>query len=357
VVNDWYITAYEPINDIFGKTVGMLYVGILEEKYRDIQRRAVSIFIFITIAGMVAAVALGFIFAGRILRPVNHLINLSTRVSEGDINVDVGPIANNELGLLQKTFHEMLESLKERDRQQQVISETKLLQSEKQASVGRLAAGVAHEINNPLTGVLTFTHMLLKREDIADDIREDLETIAQATERVREIVRGLLDFSRQTAIEPVPTDINEVIRNSINLIANQALVKGVMLCFDPQENLPKRTLDSSQIQSVIINILLNAIDASDPGGHINVSTNLSISTGQEKTRAIEITIADTGCGISEENLEKLFDPFFTTKEVGKGTGLGLAVSYGIIERHGGTIHVKSKQGQGTTFIIRLPLNE
>jgi two-component system NtrC family sensor kinase len=170
-------------------------------------------------------------------------------------------------------------------------------------------------------------------------------------------VKGLLDFSRQTKIEPEPTDINELIKNSVNLIANQALVKGVILCFDLQENLPKRTVDASQIQSVVINILLNGIDASDKGGHITVTTGLSVSTGKNRYKGIEIGITDTGCGISEENLDKLFDPFFSTKEVGKGTGLGLSVSYGIIERHGGTIQVKSKVGMGTTFIIWLPLDE
>jgi two-component system NtrC family sensor kinase len=306
---------------------------------------------------MAAAIYLGFLMGRRIMKPVLHLVDVSHEVSKGNLDVEVGEISGNDFGLLQKTFAEMLESLRERDKQQQVLSETKLLQSEKQASVGRLAAGVAHEINNPLTGVLTFTHMLLNRKDLDSEVMDDLRTIAQATERVRDIVKGLLDFSRQTKMEPEPTDINELIKNSVNLIANQALVKGVILCFDLQENLPRRTVDASQIQSVVINILLNGIDASDKGGHITVSTSLSVSTGKNQYKGIEIAITDTGCGIPEENLDKLFDPFFSTKEVGKGTGLGLSVSYGIIERHGGTIQVKSKIGMGTTFIIWLPLDD
>jgi len=357
VVHDWYITAYEPIIDFYGDRIGMLYVGVLEDKYKDIRIQAISIFVLIIIGGMVVAIVLGLLMGRRIMKPVLHLVDVSQEVSRGNLEVEVGEISGNDFGLLQKTFAEMLESLRERDKQQQVLSETKLLQSEKQASIGRLAAGVAHEINNPLTGVLTFTHMLLNRKDIDGEVREDLETIAQATERVRDIVKGLLDFSRQTKIEPEPTDINELIKNSVNLIANQALVKGVILCFDLQENLPKRTVDASQIQSVVINILLNGIDASDKGGHITVTTGLSVSTGKNRYKGIEIGITDTGCGISEENLDKLFDPFFSTKEVGKGTGLGLSVSYGIIERHGGTIQVKSKVGMGTTFIIWLPLDE
>ncbi len=251
----------------------------------------------------------------------------------------------------------MLKSLRERDRRQKADSEIKLLQSEKQASIGRLAAGVAHEINNPLTGVLTFTHMLMRREDLAPDVMDDLKTIVGATERVREIVKGLLDFSRQTEIRPIPTDINALISKSIDLIQNQALVKGVMICFDPEENLPERTLDINQMQSVIINILINAVDSMEPGGHIIINTNLVHSTDKDGKKGIEISITDTGHGIPAENLDKLFEPFFTTKEVGKGTGLGLSVSYGIVERHGGTIRVKSKEGHGSTFIIWLPLEE
>jgi len=355
VVNDWYITAYEPIVDIFDKRVGMLYVGVLEAKYVEIRRNTLLVFILITAAGMLIAIVLGYFLSQRILGPVHHLINVSRRVSAGDLSPTIGPISSSEIGVLQRTFQEMLSSLRERDRSQRAESELKLLQSEKQASVGRLAAGVAHEINNPLTGVLTFTHLLLRREDINQEIREDLQTIADATERVRRIVKGLLDFSRQTKIKPEAANINTLIEQTIPLVANQALVKGVIFCFDPGENIPMRTLDHNQVQSVILNIILNAIDATDKGGHINIYTKLTTTPNQG--RAIDVEIADTGCGISPEHLDKLFDPFFTTKEVGKGTGLGLSVSQGIIERHGGTIRVRSTVGQGSVFTISFPLEE
>jgi two-component system NtrC family sensor kinase len=253
----------------------------------------------------------------------------------------------------------MTHSLRRRDEQIHRASESKLLQSEKQASIGRLAAGVAHEINNPLTGVLTFTHLLLKRKDLDEEMREDLATIASSTERVREIVKGLLDFSRQTQMRPQLVDINELVKHTITLVGNQALVKGVMLCFNPQEDLPKRTVDKNQMESVFINILINAIDSTPKGGHIVVTTSMGLP-GEIKPypkKGIEISITDTGSGIPPEHLNKLFDPFFTTKEVGKGTGLGLAVSYGIIEKHGGTIRVKSKVGEGSTFFIWLPLED
>ncbi|MBN1226806.1 MAG: two-component sensor histidine kinase, partial [Deltaproteobacteria bacterium] len=229
------------------------------------------------------------------------------------------------------------------------------LQSEKQASVGRLAAGVAHEINNPLTGVLTYTHMLLRRKDIGDDIRSDLQTIAESTERVRKIVKGLLDFSRQTKLEREPTDVNLLIKTSISLMENQALLKGVSMHFHEGENLPPVTLDRSQIQSVLLNMIINALDASSAGGSINLYTATGLSAGDSAKKGVEITIADTGAGIAPKDLDKLFEPFFSTKEVGKGTGLGLAVSYGIVQRHGGTIRVQSEVGKGTRFFIWLPI--
>jgi len=357
VVNDWYITAYEPIQDIFGDRVGILYVGVLEEKYLDVRGRVLSLFIFITIAGIAFAIGIGSFMASRIMKPVRHLIQASKEVSEGNLNPRFGPISKNEIGVLQNTFSEMLSFLRARDRRQQAESEIKLLQSEKQASVGRLAAGVAHEINNPLTGVLTFTHMLLRRKDLDTEVRADLQTIAKETERVRAIVKGLLDFSRQTKLEPESTDINKLVRSAITLVDNQALVKGVQLEFLPTDGLPVRTVDRSQMQSVILNIMMNAIDATEPGGTITVRTGFSVSKGKTEQDGIEISISDTGCGISKENLGKIFDPFFTTKEVGQGTGLGLSVSYGIVARHGGNIRVQSEVGKGSSFTIWLPLEE
>jgi two-component system NtrC family sensor kinase len=357
VVNDWYITAYEPIEDIFGQRVGMLYVGVLEAKYADVRWEALSLFIWITVAGMALALGLGYIIANKMSRPVQQLIEASHQVSQGNLSPKIGPISKSEIGVLQKTFKEMVTSIQERDKRQRVESEIKLLQSEKQASVGKLAGGVAHEINNPLTGIVTFTHMLLRRNDIPEEVRADLETIGQETERVRKIVKGLLDFSRQTELDREPTDVNRLIRQTITLVENQALIKSVNLAFEPGDGLPMITLDRNQMQSVLLNIIINALDATDPGGSITITTNIGISTSHPGQQGIEILCTDTGCGIPPENLNKLFDPFFTTKEVGHGTGLGLSVSYGIVERHGGTIWVQSKVGKGSTFKVWLPIEE
>jgi len=375
VVSDWYITAYEPIIDINEDRVGILYVGVLEAKYADVRRKLLSVFILITITGMAVAIGLGYIMAHKITSPVRQLIRASSDVSKGNLTPEIGPISKNEIGFLQTTFSEMLSSLRERAERQRVESEHKLIQSEKQASIGKLAAGVAHEINNPLTGVLTFTHMLLKQKDLNEETRKDLETIAKETERVRKIIKGLLDFSRQTKLDPEPIDINRLVKNTIALVENQALIKGLSLQFNPSEKLPVHTVDRSQLQSVLLNIIMNAFDATVPGDSITVATGIGVSSGEHispKSRAdddvrdssaeqtmkgIEISVKDTGSGIPQENLDKLFDPFFTTKEVGQGTGLGLAVSYGIIERHGGTIRVQSEVGKGSTFTVWLPLED
>ena len=351
VVSDWYITAYEPIEDIFGERVGMLYVGVLEAKYVDMRRKALSILVIITVAGMILAIGLGYILADKIMNPVHRLIKASQQVSEGDLTPDIGAVSKDEIGVLQKTFLDMVAAMGRRT----AAAENQILQSEKQASVGRLAAGVAHEINNPLTGVLTYTHMLLRRRDIPDDIRADLEVIADSTERVRAIVKGLLEFSRQTKLTPEPTQVNHLISSTISLVENQALVKGVSIKFNPGENLPMVVLDRGQFQSVLLNMIINALDATEPGDNINIYTATGLSASDSGRKGVEITIADTGSGIPPDNLDKLFDPFFTTKEVGKGTGLGLSVSLGIVQRHGGTIRVQSEVGKGTRFFVWLPI--
>lgn len=351
VLNQWYITFYEPIEDPSGKRIGILGVGVLEKKYKDVRRNTLIMFILITAAGMLVAIGVGYLVSHRITGPVKRLVKASKQVSEGSLTPDIGPISNDEIGILQNAFKDMVAAMGRR----RATSESKLIQSEKQASIGRLAAGVAHEINNPLTGVLTYTHMLLRRKDINDDIRSDLKIIAEATDRVRKIVKDLLDFSRQTELNRESVDINGLVKSAILLMENQALVKGVKILFEQGANLPKLTLDRSQFQSVLLNILLNALDAIEGTGDIRVSTGVSISTGEEKQKGIEIVIEDTGCGIPPEILDKIFDPFFSTKREGQGTGLGLSVTQGIIQRHGGTIKVKSEVGKGSAFYIWVPI--
>ena len=351
VVDDWYITAYEPILDIFGQRVGMLYVGILEAQYADVRRTALMVFTGITLAGVGVALLVGWLLSDRIVRPINRLIQASVNVSEGNLSPDIGPVSKSDFGVLQKKFQEMMTALQQREERQKEESETRLIQSQKQASVGRLAAGVAHEINNPLTAVLTYTHLTLRRNDLPETVRADLENVSIQTERVRKIVKGLLDFARQTRPETETIHLNELVEDCVRLMENQALVRGVSLEFSGKADLPEVTVDRNQIQSVIINMMINALDATQADGSITVSTDMSLS----ESPGVEISVADTGCGIAATDMERLFDPFFTTKEVGKGTGLGLSVSAGIIERHGGSITVRSTVGAGSIFTVWLPV--
>jgi len=174
---------------------------------------------------------------------------------------------------------------------------------------------------------------------------------------IRKIVKGLLDFSRQTRLDPEQVDINQLVMSTIKLMENQALLKRVLVRFNPGKDIPMMVIDRNKIESVLLNILINALDASNPGDTIAIQTTTAVSADDVGHRGVEMVITDTGCGILPENLNRLFDPFFTTKEVGRGTGLGLSVSYGIIKEHGGTIRVQSEIKKGSRFFIWLPLNQ
>ncbi len=230
-----------------------------------------------------------------------------------------------------------------------VATSSQLRQNEKLASIGRLAAGVAHEINNPLTGVLTFSHLLRKRAKEEQD-RLDLDLIIRETTRVREIVRGLLDFARGSPPTKELLDLNAVIRRTLRLVSSQAEFKGVSIREELSEDVPPVLGDGNQLQQVVLNICMNGCEAMPNGGMLRVST-------VQKGREVVIAISDTGNGIPEQQIERIFDPFYTTKPVGKGTGLGLSVSYGIVQQHQGHIKVDSKVGRGSTFRIVLPLGQ
>ena len=215
--------------------------------------------------------------------------------------------------------------------------------------MGRLAAGVAHEINNPLTGVLTYSSLLLKRAPNDSELRSDLEVVVRETKRCREIVKGLLDFARQSPPHRQPTDLNEVVRRAVAIVTNQLALDRVSLSLDLAQDLPQLAADGNQLQQVVVNLLVNAADAIEHGGTIRIATRRA--SAQE---AIEVVVEDSGRGIAGEHLPHIFEPFFSTKGT-RGTGLGLAVTWGIVEGHGGTIDVASRVGEGSRFTVRLPL--
>jgi signal transduction histidine kinase len=235
-----------------------------------------------------------------------------------------------------------------RDITQEIGRQEMLLQQEKLSSVGKLAAGVAHEINNPLTAVLTNSMLLL--EDLAEDhpMYEDLRAIADETLRCREIVRGLLEFARQDVPSKVESDLNKIANGVVNLVRKQFSFKNIAIYQDLAQDLPAVSIDRDQFQQVVVNIMINAMEAIERDGEIRVETAYN-----EEDQAIELRISDTGSGIPEAARLKLFDPFFTTKET--GTGLGLSISHGVIQRHGGRLTFESQIGKGTTFTISLPV--
>lgn len=349
VVNNWYISEYSPIRNIDGKAVGILYVGILEEKYNIIKRNAAIFSLLVVIITASIGIALSIYLVRSIIIPLRALVGASKDLAKGNYcKIDVE--SSDEMGYLCKTFNTMIDALSEHERKLKEQTQMQMVQSEKLASLGRLASGIAHEINNPLTGVLSYSTALYD-EVTNPSHREDLKVIIDETLRCRDIVKGILDFARETKIEKQPANLNKVITDVMSLLERHVNFQNIQVKKDLAENLPEISIDVNQVKSVFNNLAVNAADAMHEGGI------LTIKTGYEEVRKrIVIDISDTGVGIEPKNLSRIFDPFYTTKETGKGTGLGLSVTYGIIERHGGTISVESTVGEGTTFRIEFPVD-
>jgi two-component system NtrC family sensor kinase len=352
VVNDWYITAYEPIRNIKGDIIGMLSVAMLETKFRDLKRSTLFVFLSIAIGSIVVAFTVSYLLANKILRPVIELRNASERIAEGDFSFRVQPRTQDELGELTKTYNFMAESLRERDKKLREYTQKKIMESERLAIIGQLAAGVAHELNNPLGGILIYSHLLLESLSDEDPNRENLEKIVTQTTRCKKIIKGLLDFSRQTEPKMEIHDIEGLLTDALSLLESQPVFQSISIQNDFRARQSRVKVDRNQIEQVFINIIMNAAEAMDGEGELSIRTLIS-----EEGQWIDIYFKDTGSGIAERDIEKLFEPFFTTKEVGEGTGLGLSISLGIVQRHGGTITVTSTVKKGTTFIVRLPVDK
>lgn len=259
-------------------------------------------------------------------------------------------IVNAQLYEETKRWSEELEhKVEERTRELHAAQE-QLLQSEKLASIGQLAAGVAHEINNPMGVILGFAQGILRTLPEDDRLRKPLTTVEKESLRCKRIVQNLLDFARHSEPTFQPTNVNELIDASCDLVEHQTSLQNVKLVKGYDPALPSIMADANQLQQVFINTMLNAYQAMPNGGTLHIITRMA---GSE----LQIVFTDTGMGIPPENIQHIFDPFFTTKEVGEGTGLGLSVSYGIIKAHGGNIEVESQMGKGSTFVIKLPLNQ
>ncbi|MGA2503486.1 MAG: cache domain-containing protein [Anaerolineales bacterium] len=350
VVNNWYITAYEPIENINHQIIGILYVGILEQKYLDIKQQTVLVFLSIALIGVLVSMVLSYLLSRSISGPIKKLVLASKEVASGNLDTKVEITTTDELGKLAYTFNKMALALRERDDKLKEFTRSKIMESERLALIGQLAANVAHELNNPLQGIVTYSHLLLEELPHDDQARDSLEKIVIQADRSRDIIRGLLDFSRQRKPDKTLCDVNNVLKGCISLLEKQALFQNVQITSSLDEKLPLTIIDPSQIERVFINIIVNAADAMDGKGKLNLATGYD-----PVSHYIEVEFTDTGHGIAKENLEKIFDPFFTTKDTGHGVGLGLAISFGIIKEHNGTLLVESEVGKGTTFIVRLPV--
>jgi signal transduction histidine kinase len=251
-----------------------------------------------------------------------------------------------ELSAAYQKLNEYTKQLKE--------SQEQLIQSEKLSSLGQLAASIAHEVNNPLSGVLTYTQLLAKRIDSDKFSKESaldyLSKMESELARSTRLIRNLLDFARQSAPALMETDLNDIVNRVLELTAHSAQLSKVEVVKELDPSLPKLTADPNQLQQVCTNLVVNAIQAMPEGGKLTLRT--SLDKGQ-----LKMEVQDTGYGISAENMRKLFTPFFSTKKEVKGVGLGLAVSYGIIQRHRGKIEVQSKEGEGSTFTVYLPVHQ
>ncbi len=409
VVNDWYISAYEPIVDVEGNNVGMLYAGYLEEPYRHQLHKGIALISALLISGSLLALAAAVYGAQSIFKPVEAIARVIRATALGERR-RIGKIdSGDELGEVAGQFDSMLDTLEQnqlriendamqleekvrsrtKELEQQnvrlqesmlLVSETRqrLAMAEKLAAVGQLTAGVAHEINNPTAVILGNMDILLEEiGDARSGVQTEIDLIIEQVYRIRSITDRLLQYSRPStessrfenfeaiaaasnapagsldSVSPLDTiedlDINDVVSDTLQLVQHELDDKAISLdiVFD-DENANVR-LDRQEFQQVLVNLLSNAIDAVDHWGHI------SLKTGSD-SREVWFSVSDNGKGIAPDDLQRLFDPFFTQGKEG-GTGLGLSVSYGIVRRYGGHIDVQSEQSKGSRFTVRFPVSK
>jgi two-component system NtrC family sensor kinase len=284
------------------------------------------------------------------MKPIGFLVLATERLAAGNLAHQVHlKNAPPEIAALGHAFNTMARSISERDRALQQRAQEEIMKSERLAMIGQLAAGVAHEINNPLGSILLFTRLVLNKCPEDTVMRANLERIEREVKRCQNIVQGLLEFARQREPKAESVNLNDLLEKTIVLVENQAMFHDIKVVKQYQKDLPDAVVDPSQFQQVFVNMIINAGDAMKGRGTLTLSTRVPEDSG-----TIEIGFADTGCGMTQEAIDRVFEPFFTTKGVGHGTGLGLSISHGIIQIHGGSIKVTSRPGEGSSFVISLP---
>ena len=337
---------------------------------------------------IIGALSLGFVifallainfFVWRLIHvPLRDLETGARRLSSGNLEQPIPVRSEDEFGELAASFNSMTAAL--RNSQQELrewgrtleekvekrtrelrVAEAEAARGEKLASVGLLAAGIAHELNNPLTGILTFSHLIREKMPDGSPDAEDLDLVIRETKRCAAIIRRLLDFAREKTPEKKFADLNQIIEDTVRIVERPANLRDIEITMDLDRDLPPAWVDADLIKQVIMNMLVNAQHAIEEKGSITIRSGrapvaMSPEPGAKPVPMVELSIIDTGCGIPEKNLKRIFDPFFTSKALGKGTGLGLSVSHGIVSAHGGSIKVESTVGEGSTFRVYLPVD-
>jgi two-component system, NtrC family, sensor kinase len=351
--------------------LGVLDVGVsLASVDRDLVAfRRVSLIVTAILALLLGAF-FWYVANHRVVQPVEALVQATRRVAHDELDTEIHIDAKGELGLLAASFNEMIRSLRRVEGELRLLTEQleekveertgelraaqdTLVRTEKLSSLGKLSASIAHEINNPLAGILTFAKLMIRTiehgpvgEAERRTLVKQLALVQRETERCSAIVRNLLDFARERPLQLKDVDVNQVVEEVFSLVSNQTAILGVQVEKDLAK-VPMVDADFGQLRQAFINIVINGIEAMGKGGHLRVATR-----PLPEEDAVEITFQDDGPGIPPELMQKIFDPFFTTKE--KGTGLGLSVVYGIVDRHKGRVSVESEPGKGTRFTIQLP---
>jgi two-component system, NtrC family, sensor kinase len=327
-----------------------------------------------TACGLILIAVLSWFFVWKVVgRPVQALERGTERLKAGDLGYQITVESEDEIGDLARSFNDMSSQLKGEHTEnvawthtleQRVEQKTRelrrahehALHTEKMASIGKMAAVLAHEINNPLSGILTYAKLLRKYLDHADngrdrrkEICDSLDLIASESRRCGDLVKNLLTFSRTTPMNLQPTNVNSVIDQALRLIQHQVELSAIHVEEHLDPDLPLIDCDGAQIEQVLLALLMNATDAMPQGGNLWIT-----STADAEANQLRIVVRDDGAGIPPEILPRIFEPFLTTKETGRGVGLGLAISHSILERHNGTMAVQSEVGKGTTFTVTLP---
>ncbi|HEU4400949.1 MAG TPA: ATP-binding protein [Candidatus Polarisedimenticolia bacterium] len=325
--------------------------------------------VFATLAVLVVGLAIAVLLVRVIVEPIKQLVHATNRIAAGDLAILLQHRGQDEIGALSESFNQMTLNLRDsREALERINAELEkkvqdrsralqeaqyqLVQAEKMSVVGQLVSGVAHELNNPLAGVLGYSQ-LLQRKGAEGEVARGLQKIEAEAERCKRIVQNLLIFARKHKPRKTLLNLNAVIESTLELRAYHLKVDNVTVIRDLDPSLPRTMADMNQIQQVLMNMINNAQHAMADVGRQRM---LTMRTRRAAGRVL-IQVTDTGSGIAPENLTRIFDPFFTTKEVGRGTGLGLSICYGIVQEHRGEIRVESVPGAGTTFIIDLPVQD